>query len=563
MSLTQAPAAPILTGDSGRTFEQLFEEHVRAGYQIIYIPTSEEARVEKIIKTVATQQSMGVVTWDTFDSFAAATPTTKLSIPEDKLKDYRDPNAAMRLLGESTDKGSTKTAQVRLPSDTIYILRDMDDFFQAPPIRRALRSLFEGNRLVNDKQRRPVVIISPKLDIHPKLRSAVAIIDFSLPTEVQLGQSVDFLARSLAAKDPAKGAIPPELREQVLNSCRGLTSTEAENALSRCIIRYKGFSPEMLPMLQDEKATIVRKGEVLTYRDESTIVRRDQIGGMENLWEFVDRRAKAYTREARNAQIDNPKGIVLIGVPGTGKSVVAECIASTLKLPLYLMDVGAVFGSLVGESEARMRDAIKQISAQDGSVLLIDEADKAWGNATEGRGDSGVTQRVFGQLLSWLAQKKDRTFCIMTMNRTDGIPPEFLRAGRFDKIFYTDLPNARERQQILDIHLRKRNVDPAQAGLNEANWEAIVEATAGFVGSELEEVARESRYVAFAARGTGMPTFDELFAAAKSIVPLSKLDEEGIKRIRNFCKDRATPVTAEETTRAAGGGRRNRGLNVN
>lgn len=558
MALTQAPAAPVLTGDSNRGFAELLSEHLRAGYQILYIPTSEEARVEKEIREVAKAQQLEVVLWDNFEGYTG----DKLRIPPEQNKTYRDVMAALKYMGDSAPKDEEKAGgQTKLPNNTVYIYRDIDDFFTAPPVRRALRSLFEGNRLVNDKSKRPIIIISPRLDIHPKLRSCVAVIDFALPGETQLNESINFVQKSLRAKEPARAVLSEELRESIVNALRGLTSSEAENAISRAVIRHGRFCPELLATLKDEKASIIRKSEVLTYTDESQIAKPEDIGGMEELMAFINRRKLAYTKQARELAIDNPKGITLIGVPGTGKSVVAAMTSRILDLPLYSMDVGAVFGSLVGESEARMRDAIRQITAQNGCVLLIDEADKAWGNAHDSRGDSGVTQRVFGQLLSWLAAKKDRTFVIMTMNRTTGIPPEFLRAGRFDAVFYTDVPNPRERRIILEIHLRKRKVDPASLGLTEADWEMLIEKTDQFVGSEIEEVAKEARYLAFENRQSGNPTLAELVQAANSITPLSKLDPEGLKAIRDFCQGRAKPVTAPEVKRPAPA-RRARGLDT-
>ena len=236
--------------------------------------------------------------------------------------------------------------------------------------------------------------------------------------------------------------------------------------------------------------------------------------------------------------------VVLLGIPGTGKSYVASAVARLLGLPGYIMDVGSVFGSLVGESEQRMRDALKTIKAQRGCVLLLDEADKAFGGAADSSGDSGVTKRVFGQLLTWLSSKQDRTFVIMTLNRTKGIPEEFLRAGRFDKVFYTDLPHELERRAILEIHMRKRHVDPAGLGLGDPEWAELLDKTKKFVGSELEEMVREARYISFEARGSGKPNFAELIQAAGGLVPLATLNEESVNAVRTYCQNRATPVSA-------------------
>lgn len=210
-----------------------------------------------------------------------------------------------------------------------------------------------------------------------------------------------------------------------------------------------------------------------------------------------------------------------------------------------------------------MRDALRQIEAQKGCVLVVDEADKAFGNAHDSQGDSGVTKRVFGSFLTWLSEKQSRTFVIMTLNRTKGLPPEFLRAGRFDDLFYTDVPNDASRKEIIEIHLRKRGVDPAALQMESEDWGEIIKKTQGFVGSELEEVVRASRYASFAARQSGLPTFEDLVGAISTIVPMSRRDQEGVQQIREFCKDQGKPVSRLQQLTAGPMGRQHRNVNLN
>lgn len=510
-----------------REFAELLDEHLRAGYQCLHVTTSEEARCETEINRVAKTQNLGVVTWDFFEGFSA--PETVRGQAK-----YRAPAEALRaIIADDIFKGNQ-----------LFILRDLDDFFPDPVVRRTIKSLTEGNRLVNKKYKRPIIIISPILKIHEKIKTTMTPIDFALPDEVKLRNTFKFVRASIESGDRSKAECSQELEDQIVQCLMGLTSNEAENALARCLVRHGGFKVDMLATIKDEKAAIIKKSEVLTYIPEEGMASREEIGGFDLLLEFIDRRRLAYTRKAREVKLDYPKGIVLLGVPGTGKSYVAKATARLLGLPGYIMDVGSVFGSLVGESESRMRDALRQVDAQQGCVLLLDEADKAFGGASDSQGDSGVTRRVFGQLLTWLADKNDKTFVIMTMNRTKGIPPEFLRAGRFDAVFYTDLPHAQERQQILDIHLRKRNVVKSEVKMGDDEWSQVLEKTDQFVGSELEELVREARYLAFQNRESGTPDFAEMCEAAASIIPLAKLDDEGVKAIREFCANRAKPVTS-------------------
>lgn len=545
-----SPAAQTLQSIPDVTdFEQAFWEHMRAGYQCMFISTSEEARVESEIGRIAKASQTNVYTWDLADGFSSVGNSDAAASTK-----YRQPVEALREV--------SKVDSALFKSNGIFIFRDLDEVIALDPVlRRMIRSLCEGNKLVNNKMKRPIIITSPMNSIHPRLKSSITPLEFNLPGETRLKKVLTFVVNSIQSSQFQKPS--PELENKIIAATRGLTATEAENAISRCVVKHGNFVPEMIGTILDEKASIIKKSEVLTYIPEQQQVRRDEIGGFENFLDWLDLRRQAYLPEAQAEKIDYPKGAVLLGVPGTGKSMVASAAARLLGLPGYIMDVGSVFGSLVGESEARMRDAIKQVEAQQGCVLLLDEADKAFGGATTGTGDSGVTKRVFGQLLTWLSSKKDRTFVIMTLNRTAGIPPEFLRAGRFDRVFYTDLPNEAEREAIIKIHLRKRGVDPASLDLSPEDWQSLVTATDRFVGSELEQLVTEARYISWQKRRTGNPTFDELMEAKAGVIPLATLDQENISDIRSFCSERATPVSRQRVQPAVIPERKQRAVNPN
>ncbi len=527
----QKPPEEDLGPIEDKDFGKLLDEHFRAGYQALYVHTPEEARVEVEITKVAKHLGMGVVTWDCFEGFSleslSGNPKYKNAI-----------NALEALADENLFTGHQ-----------VIIFRDLDDFMVDVNVRRRLRTLTEGNRLVNKKWKRPIVIVSPKLQIHDKLKANITVVDFNLPGEEKLERVVEFVRQSIESKDPSKAKCDDALRDSLVTNLLGLTANEAENCLARCLVRHSGFTEDMISTIKDEKAAIVKKSEVLTYIPEDSIASENEIGGFDLYLKWLNRRKQSYLPEARALNIDYPKGVVLLGVPGTGKSMVGKATCNLLGLPGYILDIGSLFGSMVGESEQRTRDVLKQVDAQKGCVLLIDEADKALGNAHDSQGDSGVTRRVFGTILTWLAENQSKTFCIMTLNRTKGLPPELLRAGRFDAIWYTDLPHEAERQQIMEIHLRKRGVDIAALKLNDADWKEIIDKTNGFVGSEIEEVVREARYISFERRLAGDPTFDEIVEAAGGIVPLSQRDREGVEEIRTYCKDRAKPVTTPATTR--------------
>ncbi len=562
--MSMPSAADAASSETRSEFQTVVEQHIRAGYQALYVATSEEARAEEELAKLAKEIGFTFVTWDHAEGFS--------TLPEIKGKDaFRAPPMALKLLLDDSLKDASdaeRNKRIIKQDKVLFVFRDFDDFTNDPLVRRTLRTLIEHNKLVNKRLKWPIVILSPKLNIHEKLKTVLTVVDFKLPDDERLGKSVDFTEASIEhhRKQTNKPSVKcsPEMREELIANLRGLTGTEAENVLARCVVAYKEFKPEMISMIKDEKANIIKKGEVLTYIPDQGVASAEEIGGFDQYLSWLKRRKLSYSKQARAHNIDYPKGVVLLGIPGTGKSMVAKASARLMGLPCYIMDVGAVFGHLVGESEQRMRDAIAQVEAQRGCVLLVDEADKAFGGAADAQGDSGVTKRVFGKFLSWLAEKQDQTLVIMTLNRTAGLPVELLRAGRFDAIFYTDLPNADERLQILHIHLRKRGVNPATMKLSKADWKAVVTKTNGYVGAELEEVIRESRYMCYEERGTGEPNLEELLAAAASVIPLTARDPEAMAKIREFCKDQGKPVTTPKSFGTATGdaGTRSRAINV-
>ena len=520
------------------SFRAIVGEYVRAGYQALFIPTVEEARVENELREMAkaSSPSRGYISWDCVDGFSG---------PE-SVRSQKKFVSCIMALGAIVDTEN----ETPFAGDAFFHFKDLTDFQADPGVRRVIRSLCENNKLVNRQWKRTLIITSPSDKLHEHLKPCLTVVDFKLPNEAMLRRVLEFVKRSIERSE--RVVCPDALADEIVAALRGLTSIEAENTLARCLVRHKKFKPELLETIREEKAQIIRKSEILTYIPEEQMAPRAEIGGFDLLMTYIDRRRLAYSKAARAVDLDYPKGIVLVGIPGTGKSYVAMAVGRLLGLPAYIMDIGSVFGSLVGESESRMRGVMRQVEAQQGCVLLIDEADKALGGAADSQGDSGVTRRVFGQLLTWLATKRDRTFVIVTLNRTEGIPPEFFRAGRFDAVFYTDLPHEAEREQIIRIHLRKRGVDPNSLDMAPKDWAQLIDATKNFVGSELEELVRESRYRAFENRESGTPTFEELIVAKNNIIPVAKLDEKGVKAILNFCRERCLPVSSkpEKRTRA-------------
>lgn len=548
---------------------------IRASYQVLYLHTPEMVRAEMLLKAVAdrltrrvteaSHKRMMLVTWDCVHGFSTTIGRDQGEnhIPEVFKHDkYLNPAAALDAIIPSHDP--TKDARL-WPEMCVFAFLSFDDFMKDARIRERLVHMSARQKLVTATARHPLFIVSAVADLDTKTRPYVSVFDVPLPDPVALRGVVDFLTQSVKAHNASRNVqdLTEDETQNVIDNLSGMTSLEAENVLSRCFLQFGTLAhPDVLRIIKDEKAGIIKKSEVLTYIPEETAAHMDDLCGFDGYITWLRRRKLSYSPAAKAENIDTPRGVAVVGIPGTAKSMVAKATCRELGLPGYILDVGALFGSMVGESEKRVRDVLRILDAQKGCVLVIDEADKALGNAHQSTGDSGVTRRVFGTILTWLAENQSRTFVIMTLNRTDGIPPETLRAGRFDKLFYTDLPTAAVRRQILEVHFKKRGVDIAALNMTPKLWEDVVEKTENFVGSEIEEAVKEARHMAMASQGNGVPTPDQLLLAISGIRPMAATEKEAIDEMLKFCKDKGTPVTGVTSEKSVKPPRKGKGRSI-
>lgn len=517
------------------SFREKVEHFVESGFQAIYIATAERSRCEEELAVVAKKTGMKLVTWDAVSGFTVFDEKGQI----EATGDSKDPIEA--LLSMDDDGEDPKWSK---EEGVLFVLRNFHNFLSDPAVRQQFQNLYYGRKLSNKYYKRPIVILANAMDIHPEIAPCVTVVEFKLPTEAELLEVFKEVCDNIEVDESRPGAVATydeEMQSRIIQAMRGLTTIESENILAFSLRVNRGFAPGLVDTIEDQKALTIERSEVLTYVPKERIASMSDIGGYEELKDFVAMRKLAYTKKARQMNMDLPRGIVLLGVPGTGKSIVGKVIARDLGLPLVVLNVSAVFGSLVGESERRIRTALETIDALDGAVVLVDEAEKALGGASESTGDSGVSRRVFGVILTWLTEKQSRTFVVMTMNRTRGIPPEFLRKGRFDEIFYTDLPSPEERDAILRIHCRKRGVDIS--GISADDWQKLVDVTDRYVGAELEQIVCDARFMSFSARQTGQPNIEEFMAAAKMVVPIADAEKDNIDEIRKICLNRARPVS--------------------
>lgn len=499
--------------------KEALSNYFRAAYPCIAIQTTEEQRAVADVMDAAKVTEKGFVVWSATEGMRAVLPNPKT------LPDTEDLLAACRQ---------------RVP-DTVYCLLDAHTwpFDRDPILTRSFKDLLSWAPANGSC----VVLVSASYKPHPTFERMVTILDYTLPSKDDLRKISRGIAESAGQPD-----LP--ITDDIIRALGGLSTTEAENALALSMVATSTLDPSVV--YAEKTAAVKRSGLLEIVEPDPRGL--DAIGGLDNLKAWITKRKRAYTPEAEQYGLPTPKGILLVGVPGTGKSLSAKAVGTALGVPTVRLDIGALFNSLVGESEARTRDALKLAEAVSPCVLWVDEIDKGMaGSAGSGSGDSGVTKRVFGTIISWMQERRRPVFLVCTANDVTALPPELLRKGRFDEIFAVDLPSFEERSAIFAIHLSKRGRNPLTMV-----HPGIIEATEGFTGSEIENVVEEALFNGFD-EGTEI-TGVHLLAAARSTVPLSVTAKEQIERIRSWAQSRArfasTPTTSNNGATPATGKRR-------
>jgi ATP-dependent 26S proteasome regulatory subunit len=426
-------------------------------------------------------------------------------------------------------------AQVeKLTTPSLVILKDFHPYLNDPTIVRAMRELSQKLKTTSTT----VVILAPVLNLPVELEKEATVIDVPLPTFHELAHLLREIISVLWQSNRAAVDLTNEQGEKLVRAAMGLTLSEAENAFAKAVADDDKLSAEDIPLILEEKRQVIRKSGLLEYY--STDIELSGVGGLEHLKAWLDRRSTAFGEAARRFGLPEPRGVLLLGVQGCGKSLTAKAVASHWHLPLLRLDMGRVFSGLVGSSEENLRRAIRVAESVAPAVLWVDEIEKGMsGLGSSGATDSGVTARVFGTFLTWLQEKTSPVFVVATANRIDGLPPELLRKGRFDEIFFIDLPGIAERREIFDIHLRRCKRDPA--GFDVA---ALAQDSAGFSGAEIEQAVVSALYDAFGERTE--VSQEHLRRALLETYPISKTMREEIDRLRAWAKERARRASAVE-----------------
>jgi MoxR-like ATPase len=385
-----------------------------------------------------------------------------------------------------------------------------------------------------------IVLISPTMEIPTELEKEITILNFPLPTREDLSALLDKIIQDVKEFKQVRIDLDQAGRERLLQAALGLTLGEAENVFAKIIVKDEHLSGDDVNEVFAEKQQIIRKSGLLEYYStEETFA---HVGGLSVLKDWLQRRVIAFTDQARAYGLPPPKGILMLGVQGCGKSLCAKAVSSLWQLPLLRFDMGKMFGSLVGSSEENVRKAIAVAESVAPAILWVDEIDKAFaGSQGSGATDGGTTARVFGTFLTWLSEKTSPVFVVATANDISQLPPELLRKGRMDEIFYVDLPSKEERSAIFGIHLAKRGRDPQNFDL-----QVLTDSSNDFSGAEIEEAIISALYDSFYDQHE-LSTADILNSISQTI-PLAKTMDEQINRLRSWAEGRARNASIPRET---------------
>ena len=470
---------------------------LKARYPIIYINTIEEDRVEYVIrKNIKTNLNRSIYSWDFVDGYT--------NNPNNEGFAKRNPLQALELI-----------ERLNAETPALFLLKDFNRFLTDLSISRKLRNVSRILKL----QPKTIIIISSDLTIPKELQDLVTVLPFQLPSEQEIIQELTRFINTLNIN------VDQQLLENLVKTCQGLSLERIRRVLSKIIATYKTIDSNGIQILLSEKKQIISQTDILEYTSVNEKI--INLGGLKNLKDWLKKRKTAFSIQAANYGLPTPRGLLLIGIQGTGKSLTAKAIANEWQLPLLKLDVGKLFGGIVGESESRLRQMIVVAEAISPCILWIDEIDKAF-NTTESKGDSGTSNRVLGTFISWLSEKTKPVFVISTANNIDVLPLEIIRKGRFDEIFFLDLPQKEEREEIFKIHLQEFRPN---------NWKSfdynmLAKLSESFSGAEIRQSIIEGMYQAFYEKREF--TTNDISKALKDSIPLAHLESEQMVRLQNW-----------------------------
>ncbi|MGI8905805.1 MAG: AAA family ATPase [Candidatus Sumerlaeaceae bacterium] len=510
----RAPAAPARKRSAAAS---AIETLVRARYPLLYVVSWEEERALAEIHRIA--ESLGKKMFDWTISNGLSRYRAALEGRAEGRRDTKDPLIALKEI-------------LATPEPSIFVLRDFHDFMQNSEVKRRLRDLASLLRTTLST----AVIISPLLRLPEELEKDITIVDFPLPDRAELEDLVRQIASDVAENRSLRVDLDEDSLEAILDASVGLTINEAENVFAKTLVQAQRLGAEQAPLVYAEKQQIIRKSGLLEYIDTNDNL--SAVGGLDHLKAWIAKRRTAMDPQAIRFGLPPPRGVLLVGVQGCGKSLAAKATANELGRPLVRLDIGRLFSKMVGETESNIRRALSIAETIAPVVLWVDELEKGLsGVGSSDSTDGGTTARLFGTLLTWLQEKTAPVFVVATANDIERLPAEVLRKGRFDEIFFVDLPAESERRDIFAIHLSKRSRKPADFDLDH-----LAEASEGYSGAEIEQVVVEAMFNAYGKKPE-IETSDLLYALTR-LVPLSRTLRKSINDRRMWSLGRTVNASS-------------------
>ena len=488
---------------------------LRSRFPLVCVVSHEEERILEQVQQLCETRHDSLIVWDHADHFQRI-----VSEDGDTLS-ARDPVTALETIEKSEQAG-------------VFVLRDFHQCWADQPIViRKLRNVVQHLKYT----KKTILVTMPVYKVPEELKDEVVVLDFPLPGRAELVQILDQLLSAPGARSEADR----EVTEKIIRSALGLSSNQAQRIFAKAIVSEGVLDERDIALITAEKKQVIRESGALEYyTPQETLA---DVGGLEVLKSWLRLREEAFGEEAQQYGLPAPKGIALIGVPGTGKSLTARMVASLWQLPLIKMDVGALFGEFVGTSEHNLRRALRLAETVAPCVLWVDEIEKAF---SIGVGDGGTSMRVFASMLSWMQEKTAPVFLVATANEIGLLPPELLRRGRFDEIFFLDLPTANERREIFEVHIKKRGRDPDHFDLD-----GLARASESYVGAEIEQAVIDGLFLSFNDNKRALDTQDIVRSLARTI-PMSRSQREVIEILREWLTEgRAQSASFKEAQQAS------------
>lgn len=497
-----------------KKMKEKLNHYIDAGFPIIYINTFEEIKADGIIAELAKSVDRGVIEWD------ASNGQTEWNLKNNSL-------IKCHCLDEenSLDYMLSMIKEEEELSQKILVIKDGHHFFDNPRIISILKDI--GHKILSGLEA-TIFIVSPILSIPRELEKYTTVLEIGYLDDLEISEVIlNFIDEYELAQ------IPQNLLDEMVGAFKGLSEYEIKNILALAYSNDGSFTKADLKLIHEQKQQVIKKSGILEMIQLKESL--DDIGGLENLKSWLKKKSAVFNNlnKAIEFGVDIPKGVLIAGVPGCGKSLNAKAAANLFDVPLLRLDMGRLLGKYVGESEANMRKAISLAEAIAPCVLWIDEIEKAFAGIGESGGGAEVTTRLFGNFLTWMQEKTSAAFVVATANDILKLPPELMRKGRFDEIFYVGLPNDEERKKIFEIHIAKRR----KSDLLKINMNELVQKTKGYSGADIEGVVKDSIEAVFAAGKFELTTSD-LLEAVKNTHSLSEIMKEPLEKMSKEYENR-------------------------